>query len=365
MKRTLAIFSPNRNQYSETFIQAHKKLDFNIKFYYGGWLPTALEMDNNILKLSFKERIKRKRLRGFGFEEKRILFSLRKENVDAVLAEYGPTACESLKMIKYLKLPLLVHFYGFDASEKDTLLKYGEKYKEVFDYAEKIMVVSNRMKQALISLHCPENKLVINYCGPDSSFFSLKPDFKQKIFASMGRFVNKKAPHLTIQAFKKVVEKYPDAKLIMAGDGDLLKICKALTKALNLNTNIIFTGILNREEEKLLFENALAFVQHSVVADNGDSEGTPVAILEAQAAGLPVISTYHAGIPEVVIHEETGLLVEEHDVDGMSKNMIRILEEDGLAKRLGDAGRMRVRKNFTTERHLRTLQREIEKAIVS
>lgn len=356
MKKTLAIFSPNQNVYSETFIQAHKQLGFNIKFYYGGLLPNALESENDIFDSSFSARVKWHLLKDFTFEEKKILLSLRKEKVNCVLAEYGVTACESLKIIKYLKLPLVVYFHGFDASQKDTLLKYGEKYKEVFQYANKIVVVSHKMKQALINLHCPENKLVVNCYGPDDSFFLLKPDFEQKTFVSVGRFVDKKAPHLTIQAFKKVVEKYPDAKLIMAGDGELLKLCKALTGCLNLNGSITFPGVLNRQEVISLFKNSIAFVQHSVVAENGDSEGTPVAILEAQAAGLPVISTYHAGIPEVVVHEETGLLVEEHDVDGMSKNMIRILETDGLPKKLGDNGRKRVRENFTMERHLKIIE---------
>ena len=127
--KTLAILSPNQNAYSETFIQAHKRLPFNIKFYYGGSLPTALEGDSNILKLSFFERIKRRLLKGFSFEEKRILFSLRKENVDCVLAEYGTTAADSLKVLQYLNLPLIVHFHGYDASIREVIDGYIEKYR--------------------------------------------------------------------------------------------------------------------------------------------------------------------------------------------------------------------------------------------
>ena len=209
-------------------------------------------------------------------------------------------------------------------------------------------MVSNKMKEVLLNLGCPEDKLVLNTYGPDDSFFSLRPEYKQRHFVAVGRFVPKKAPHLTIQAFKKVVEKFPDAKLVMAGDGNLLEECRTLSAALGLKDNIVFAGVLNKEEIKILFQNSIAFVQHSVVAETGDSEGTPVAILEAQAAALPVISTYHAGIPDVVLNGETGLLVEEHDVEGMSKNMIRILEEEGLAKRLGEAGRKRVKRKFYT-----------------
>lgn len=359
MNKTLAIFSPNQNAYSETFIQAHRQLPFQIRFYFGGWLPTTLESDENILRLSFFERLKRRLLKGFSYAEKKILFSLRKEKVDFVLAEYGPTACESLKVIKYLRLPLIVHFHGFDASEHQTLSTYENKYKEVFEYAHKIIAVSKKMKHSLLDMGCPENKILINYYGPHESFFSINPTFKNSQFISVGRFVNKKAPYLTIFAFKKVVDEFPEAKLIMVGDGELLKFCKSLSKLLNLDNKIEFKGICNPTEIKELFQGSLAFVQHSVIAEDGDSEGTPVAILEAQASGLPVISTFHAGIPDVVIQNETGLLVEEHDFEGMANNMLRILREKGLAIQLGKAGRARVKENFTMENHLSLLNQAL------
>jgi len=359
MKRTLAILSPNQNAYSETFVQAHRKLPFNIKFYYGSSLPGTLEGNENILRLSFFERIKRRLLKDFSFAEKRLLFSLRQEKVDCVLAEFGITAADSLKVVRYLGLPLIVHFHGYDASEKSTLSNFGEKYKEVFEYADKVIVVSNKMKQSLLDLGCPETKLLINYYGPNDSFYSVQPAFNRNQFVSVGRFVDKKAPYLTIIAFKKVIEKFPDAKLVMVGDGDLLKICKVLVLAFNLSNNIEFTGVLNVEEIKALFQKSIAFVQHSVIAENGDSEGTPVAILEAQAAGLPVISTLHAGIPEVVIDGETGLLTNEFDVEGMANNMILMLEEKSLARKFGNAGKKRVKENFTLEKHLNLIAESI------
>lgn len=86
-------------------------------------------------------------------------------------------------------------------------------------------------------------------------------------------------------------------------------------------------------------------------------------ILEAQAAALSVISTIHTGIPDIVIQNETGLLCVERDVEAMTNNMLRILEENGLAKRMGEAGRKRVKENFTMERYLKNLVVAIENAI--
>ena len=108
---------------------------------------------------------------------------------------------------------------------------------------------------------------------------------------------------------------------------------------------------------------SVAFVQHSITADNGDMEGTPVAVLEASAAGLPVISTFHAGIPDVIIHGETGLLVEEHDVEGMANYMIHLLENPDKAINMGAKGKTHIRDNFSLDRHLNTISELVKKAV--
>ena len=360
--KTLAIFSPNRNAYSETFIQAHKKLPFNIRYYYGGYLPTALEPSGTFFKFNLLAKFKKKIKSKFSWYEYALLQSLKKEKVDCVLAEYGITASESLQVIKYLKLPLIVHFHGFDASNKSILDNYANRYKEVFDYASAVVAVSFKMKEDLIKLGCPLSKLTIAAYGPDPMFLKNNPPYVNPKFTAVGRFVDKKAPYFTIAAFKKVVETYSDAKLIMIGDGALLNACKNLVKLWGLSDSVEFKGILNQAEIREVFQDSIAFVQHSIIADSGDTEGTPVAVLEAQAAALPVISTYHAGIPDVVINSETGLLVEEHDIDGMANNMLRILQEEGLARKLGVAGRQRIIEKFSRENNLSVLKILVDQA---
>ena len=98
-------------------------------------------------------------------------------------------------------------------------------------------------------------------------------------------------------------------------------------------------------------------MQHSVKADDGDMEGTPVSVLEASVAGLPVISTFHAGIPDVILHKKTGLLCEEHDIATMSKCMLQVLDDVAYAKQLGDAGKQHVKDNFSLERHIDELNK--------
>src|SRR5690606_9989960 len=118
--------------------------------------------------------------------------------------------------------------------------------------------------------------------------------------------------------FKKAAENHSDAKLIMAGDGQLLNTCQNLIRYLGIESQVEFVGIIAPEKFRHLLTESRGLVQHSITAESGDMEGTPVAVLEASAAGIPVISTFHAGIPDVIKNGETGLLCEEHDVYGMA-----------------------------------------------
>src|SRR5438132_3366189 len=108
---------------------------------------------------------------------------------------------------------------------------------------------------------------------------------------------------------------------------------------------------------------ARCFVQHSIVAPSGDSEGTPVSILEAGATGLPVVSTRHAGIPDVVIEGETGFLVDEGDVHGMAEYMLRMIKEPELAGRMGAVAQKHIQENFSRARSLNRLWSIIESCI--
>ena len=355
----LAILSPYENAYSETFIQAHRGLPFNIFFYCNGnhYVPAELAGTPRIIRRFNKVYFKLKSLvsKKLSRSEHSLKYLLKKKKIDCVLAEYGATAAASLQVIQSLHLPLIVHFHGFDASDKNVLLKYKKKYVEVFQYAKFVVAVSKKMSDDLISLGCPQNKIVLSTYGPNSDFFNVEPVFISKHFAAIGRVVDKKAPHLTIMAFAKVVKKYPEARLFFGGKGKLLSTCKDLVKELEIGEQVFFLGRLSRAEIVKLFTASLAFVQHSVTAASGDSEGTPVAILEASAAGLPVIATRHAGIPDVIEHGKTGYLVEEGDAEGMAEYMIELCENPEKGKIMGLNGKRNIGLNFTIEKHLHCL----------
>src|SRR5690606_21545696 len=113
----------------------------------------------------------------------------------------------------------------------------------------------------------PKEKLVYNVYGPKEDFLKIEPLFLHQQFIAIGRFVDKKAPYYLILSFLKVVKLFPEAKLIMAGEGELWNICKNLTKFYRLEDNIIFPGVISPEDFKFYLKNSQALVQHSITAD--------------------------------------------------------------------------------------------------
>ena len=289
------------------------------------------------------------------------IFQIKKDKIDVILAHYGMIGAEVVSVCKELELPLVVHFHGHDAVRYSIIESYRNKYLEMFSYDRlAIISVSPVMTEKLIGLGCPIEKIIYNPCGPNDTFLDLEPEFTQLQCIAIGRFVPKKAPQNTIKAFALALKEYPKATLVMAGDGELLEACKKLVISLGIEKQVTFPGWVSVNEFQSYLKTSRVFLQHSVTAADGDMEGTPVAILEAQAAGLPVIATYHAGIPDVVMHNKTGYLVNEHNVSLMGSYIKDLLRDKAKAKLMGVHAKERIKERFTIKRYFETLQEVLE-----
>jgi glycosyltransferase involved in cell wall biosynthesis len=280
---------------------------------------------------------------------------LEEQQFDVVLAEYGTTAAGITSACERAGIPLVTHFHGFDASRRSILESYEKAYMEMFAYASRIVAVSHDMRQRLLKLGCPPEKLIISPCGPDNAFLHLPTALNSNQVVAVGRLVEKKSPNLLILAFHKVLARHPDLCLTIVGDGPLRLTCEELIETLGLEDNIRLVGAATSEEIRRYMSDSFLFAQHSIVASDGDSEGTPVAIMEASAAGLPVVATRHGGITDVIVEGQTGLLVDEHDVDGMSDSIGVLASNRTLAREMGLRGRARIAASFTLERHIADL----------
>lgn len=353
--------------YSETFIKAHIQ-HLNARVAYASSFPY---LDQAYSDSMFSSRLKQLSKRVYFFIDNNLKQfylkrRLRKERAELMLAEFGYVGVKALTFCKKQNIPLVVHFHGYDAYHSDILEMYSSKYKSMFDYVSAIIVVSNDMRQQVLRLGAPANKIFYNAYGVDIKKFE-KSDVinSKKQIISVGRFVEKKAPYLTVIAFKKVLDKIPDASLIMVGDGPLLDICRHLINALGITDNVRLLGALTHAQVAVLMQSSRAFVQHSLQPASGDSEGMPNTILEAQACGLPVISTKHTGIKEIVIQGETGYLVDEEDVDNMANCMIEILSNPELAAKIGCNGRKHVSENYTIEKSIDHLKSILNSCYIS
>jgi glycosyltransferase involved in cell wall biosynthesis len=259
---------------------------------------------------------------------------------------------------------LIVHFHGYDASVNSVLAEHKETYPRMFKIASAIIAVSRAMQRKLIALGAPEEKVHYNPYGVDCAQFSgADPEAAPPVFLAVGRFTEKKAPQITVSAFAGILESCPEARLRMIGAGLLLEKCQKLATDLGIEDAIEFLGAQPHSVIMREMQQARCLVQHSVVSPTGDSEGTPVTILEAGATGLPVVSTRHAGIPDVVIEGETGFLVDEHDDASMAEQMVRLAREPELAGMMGRAARTHVQKNFSKQQWIGSLWSIIESCI--
>lgn len=292
-----------------------------------------------------------------GLKSSRVMGFLKRYRVDVMLAEYAATGWRFLNPCELADIKLFVHFHGYDGSMRLRNPLWVQRYQEIFMRSSGIISPSNFIANNLVEAGCPPRKLHVSPCGVDPIRFSPGQGDPLRLLA-VGRLVEKKAPHLTIKAFATVLKRFPGARLDIIGDGPLRERCQVDIATRGLTDAVHLLGVQSPEQVSEAMKKASLFVHHSVTTPEGDTEGLPVAVLEAMASGLPVISTRHSGIAEAVSESETGVLVEENDVDGMVEAIADLLTNPARAKAMGAAGRERVLAHFT-ERHMRDRLRAI------
>ena len=276
--------------------------------------------------------------------------------IDVVLGNYGISAAHLMPVCREIDLPLVVIFHGHDATDIKLVRTYAERYKKLFAYSSSIVVVSNDMRDRVIALGANSEKIRVIPCGVNLEKFNPSTEDKEKLFLAVGRFVNKKGPLFTIRAFHEVWKKHPEARLTMVGAHQgLYKACVQLVNSLDMQDVVSFPGVVTHEEIRKLMDGAFAFVQHSVTAPNGDMEGTPVSILEAAASGLPVISTFHGGIKDAVVHDRTGYLTAEGDIHAMAGYMSQLLDDPIRTRVMSKAARNHIALHYDQDKQLKKL----------
>ena len=291
----------------------------------------------------------------------------RAEQPAVVLAEFGFHAVQIMELVPATGLPLIVHFRGADASAHRYLLNLKERYERLLELSSAAVVKSKTMRTTVLGLaHRRTSPLpvLVSPSGANPALFhGADPAAAPPLFLSVGRFVAKKGPLLTLAAFALAARDLPELELVMVGEGPLLAQAHQRAIQLGLAERVRFAGLRSPAEVAELMRHSRGFLQHSLTAPDGDQEGSPVALMEAQLSGLPVVATRHAGIPEVVKDQKTGLLVAEGDWQAMAAAIRRLAEDPVLAAAMGEAGRQRILNGFTQANHWKALAELVGKVV--
>lgn len=232
----------------------------------------------------------------------------------------GKEIIETLKDSTLSHAKIITCFRGSDIS------KYVQKnskncYRNLFIKGDFFLPVCDFFKDKLIDLGCNPQKIIVHHSAIDCVFFPYKkraliPD-KPIRLVSVSRLIKKKGLEYTIKAVAKLIKKYPHLEYTIAGFGELHDQLKQLIDNLGAQNNIKLVGHLSQEKVVALLNKSDIFILPSLTDKKGNQEGIPNSLKEAMAMGLPVISTYHAGIPELIKDGITGFLVPEKNSDAL------------------------------------------------
>ena len=370
------VFAPTRRSPTETFVRANLALlprpqiaYFGDEFGFGSGLPLQRRpgqwaYGSAVLFSKVCTRLGWQKLAT-------VLPSLvawgliRVHQPDVLLAEFGFHAVRMMDAARWSGLPLVVHFRGSDASADRRLRALAERYRYLMALAQGFIVKSRPMREVLLGFGASPDCITISPSGADGTLFvDAAPADAPPTVLFVGRLVEKKGPLDALEAFARARQCSGErARLIVVGDGPLRAALVARVEALQLQGHVQLLGLQPPERIAQLMQQSRCLLLPSRVASDGDAEGCPVAVLEAQVAGLPVVSTRHAGIPEVVQDGITAFLAEEGDVKALAKGLERLLCNAELAGRMGDAASRYARARFTVQQHTNAVSELLKRTV--
>ena len=312
---------------------------------------------------SFKSKIR------WRLEKKNYLFNWTDKKfarkLKAEITNFSPSiihcqfSYESVKLLQNFKskTPMILNFRGYGASAKlknkhyVSWLKSLATKKNIYPIYVCECLKNNLLDKKIMFT----NDGLVLYTGINQDLFKRnkpKPVKDTKTFIQVGAFNDKKGQEITIKAFAKFISTLDLKKhnLVFIGGGENLNKCKKLVKELKIENSVVFKGHLTQLEIIKELKKSDIFVHHSLTAANGDQEGIPNAILEAMSMQMPILSTYHSGIPEAVVHNENGLLCNENDIETYSRQMQEIFNWQLLPK-----NRKRIEELFSIDQHIKKL----------
>ena len=285
---------------------------------------------------------------------------------DVVHCQFGPMGYA----VRNLPIPVVTTFHGYDATRLLEETAWRRRYQYLFQRGAHFIAVSDHIREKLIAAGAPEDKTTTVRNGIVISEVSYSDaaeryDGKRVHTLFVGRLVAKKAPLQLISSFvaaRSALLPEIEMTLTIAGDGPLESQCRDLAVSLGVSKSVHFLGSVTHQTVFELLGSHHILAQPYRTAPDGDQEGLPIILMEAAAAGLPVVTTRHSGRPQLV-DSKTGVLVEEDDGDAFARAMESLARSPSEWSRMGNAARRRVEEYSSIERQVRETLAVYEKAM--
>lgn len=278
---------------------------------------------------------------------------------DVLHAHFGPMGVFSAPVSEQTSCPLVTSFYGHDASQRAEDPYWRERYERLWTTGDLFLALSSEMRERLVSLGAPSSDVEVVHLGRDLDDYPFTPPAAPvRQFVCVARMTEKKGHLDLLQAFAHVRSQVPDVRLTLVGDGPCRARIQEAVAAHQLQDVVEWVGWQSSDAVRAFLSEADAFVLCSKTAPGGDREGTPTVLVEAQAAGLPVISTRHAGIPEMIPPENDRFLAPEGDPEAIADRILALCQSsDAELAQIARAGQRMVEESFNVKREAKRLIR--------
>jgi|AP95_1055475.scaffolds.fasta_scaffold48643_1 colanic acid/amylovoran biosynthesis glycosyltransferase len=283
-----------------------------------------------------------------------------REGADLIHAHFGHHACRCLRARRASGLPMITSFYGADATQFARLPRWQKRYRRLFREGELFLAEGSAMAAQLERIGCPVEKLRIHHLGVavnEIPFLEREPTDRVRVLICAS-FREKKGIPLGLRALGRALAGLDlDCRVTLIGDGPDRDLVMAAVADAGLEGRVDWRGMLSYSQVLAEMAQCQLLLQPSITASDGDSEGgAPVILLDAQAAGLPVVATSHADIPEYVLDGESGLLTAERDEEALAESLRSLLTEQDRWGEMGRRGRRHVTEHYDAARQCRSLE---------
>ena len=259
-------------------------------------------------------------------------------HADVFIAHFGPAGVTAAKLreLGVIRGKIATIFHGIDISSRDVLNHYTPEYQQLFRRGDLMLPISDLWAGRLQKMGCPREKIAVSRMGVDMTRFSPRPVKAPATpleIISVARLTEKKGLHVAIEACRQLKEQGVAFRYRILGIGPWERRLRTLIEQYQLEDVVEMPGFKPSHEVKAMLDDADVFLLPSVTGADGDMEGIPVALMEAMAVGIPVVSTLHSGIPELVEADKSGWLVPENDARALAQRLAAFsqLDTDELA----------------------------------